>query len=283
MARTLYISDLDGTLLNQRSELDPQACHMLNDAIGRGALFSVATARTPATVSHLLKDVDVSIPLVVMTGAALWNLKTGEYADVQHFEPRQVREVIEAYRAENAAAFLYTLRKGTEGTADKLHIYHFGHMNHIEREFMEERLSSPFKEFEVPESGESLIPEVVRDAVLFFGMQPNEEATGAYRRLQQIEGINPMFYHDWHGDEIAEVEAFPEGATKAKAVRRLARKVGADRIVVFGDNVNDISMMKVADLAVAVGNAVDEVKEVAHTVIGTNLENAVPRFILSEL
>lgn len=282
MKRTRFISDLDGTLLSPDGTLSPTTVTLLNHAISRGALISVATARTPATVSKLLKDVDLQIPLVVMTGGALWDKATGVYSDVQYFEPKKVKEVVGAYTNAGGGGFLYTLPAKDDGR-DIFKIYHMGALNHIEREFMEERLSNPFKTFDVPENGVSTLPEKISDAVLFFGMQPEETARGILDNLKRISDINPMFYHDWHGDEVAEVEAFPPGSTKAQAIRRLATKVGADRIVVYGDNVNDLSMMHIADWSVAVANAVDEVKYEADEVIGSNSADAVARHILEEL
>ena len=67
--------------------------------------------------------------------------------------------------------------------------------------------------------------------------------------------------------------------SKAAAVKQLASEAGADRVVVFGDNLNDIPMMKVADVAVAVNNALPEVKAIAHHIIGSNTADAVARFI----
>ena len=58
---------------------------------------------------------------------------------------------------------------------------------------------------------------------------------------------------------------------------------GADRVVAFGDNINDIPMLREADVAVAVENAVPEVKRIADVIIGPNTTDAVPRFILSAL
>ena len=284
MKRTLYISDLDGTLLAPGGQLSPASVTLLNHAISRGALFSVATARTPATVSHLLKDIDTRLPLVVMTGGALWDMKTGLYSDVQYFRPGQVREIIEAYRApESGGGFLYTLPRRSGDERQIMKIYHVGPINSLERGFMEERIDSPFKRFFVPESGESDLPETIDDAILFFGMQPNAVAEGICSRLDGIRDINPMFYHDWYGPEITEVEAFPSGATKAKAIKRLKEKVGADRLVVFGDNFNDLSMMGVADWSVAVSNAVPEVKRAADEVIGSNAADSVVRYILEDI
>lgn len=285
----MFISDLDGTLLDNTQRISPTSVTLLNHAIARGALFSIATARTPATVSKIMRGIHMNLPMVVMTGAALWDIRTGRYSDVQYFRPEDVKRVTEAYEGAGSGAFLYTLRQDmNEGDASpaggqNIRIYHFGEITEMERRFMLERIHNPFKKFFVDDNGESRLPESVGDAVLFFGIRPDEEAARAYGALRGVHGINPMYYHDWFGPEVAEVEAFPEGATKAKAIKRLARIAGADRIVVFGDNLNDLSMMAVADWAVAMDNAVDEVKMMADEVIGSNEADSVARKILEEL
>ena len=53
-------------------------------------------------------------------------------------------------------------------------------------------------------------------------------------------------------------------------------------VVVFGDELNDIPMFRDADRAIAVGNALPSVMELAHEVIGENSEDAVVNFILEE-
>ena len=59
--------------------------------------------------------------------------------------------------------------------------------------------------------------------------------------------------------------------------------MGARRIVVFGDNRNDIAMMQAADHSVAVGNAFPEVKAAASEVIGVNTADSVARWIEQDL
>ena len=54
---TLYVSDMDGTLLNSQSVISPATAAILSRVISAGALFTVATARTPATVVPLLSGV----------------------------------------------------------------------------------------------------------------------------------------------------------------------------------------------------------------------------------
>ena len=67
--------------------------------------------------------------------------------------------------------------------------------------------------------------------------------------------------------------------SKANAIKSLASEIYAEKIVVFVDNLNDIPMMKIADIAIAMGNAYPEVKEVATHVIGPNSDDSVARWI----
>lgn len=67
--------------------------------------------------------------------------------------------------------------------------------------------------------------------------------------------------------------------TKAEAIDYLAKQCHAERVVVFGDNLNDLLMMEIADHSVAVGNAFKEVKEQANEIIGCNDEDAVAKWI----
>ena len=72
--KSLYVSDMDGTLLNSNSVLSQYTTDKLNELIANeGVLFTVATARTPATVVSLMSNIKATVPFIVMTGAALWD------------------------------------------------------------------------------------------------------------------------------------------------------------------------------------------------------------------
>ena len=58
---------------------------------------------------------------------------------------------------------------------------------------------------------------------------------------------------------------------------------GFDKLVVFGDSANDITMFRIADEAYAVSNAVDELKALATGIIGSNEEDAVAKFLIDHL
>ncbi|MBR6745943.1 MAG: HAD hydrolase family protein, partial [Muribaculaceae bacterium] len=79
--------------------------------------------------------------------------------------------------------------------------------------------------------------------------------------------------------EIAMLEVYVKGVSKANAIKRLMTSTGAERLVVFGDNLNDLPMLDIADVAVVVDNAHEQVKERADIIIGCNNDDAVAQFI----
>ncbi len=275
--RTLYVSDLDGTLLGADSRVSLVSCAMLNEAIARGALFTIATARTPATVSPLLADVDMRLPAVVMTGAATWCRKTRAYSNVNSLATRDADRIITLCERMKLPVFVYTLRD------EVLHVYHTGPLTDAERAFMAERLHTPFKCFHVPSSGVSMPPYTTGEVLLLFAMRPTSEIEPVYDFLRHEHDCNPVFYHETAGSTKALMEIFAPGVSKAAAIREVARQYGATRIVAFGDNINDIPMLQAADVAVAVDNAMPEVKEMADFIIGPHTADSVPRFILNDM
>jgi hydroxymethylpyrimidine pyrophosphatase-like HAD family hydrolase len=122
------------------------------------------------------------------------------------------------------------------------------------------------------------------EALLIFSM--NKYAvlkTIAEDLKSHVPTCSVMVYHDIFDESEGYLEIFTAGTSKAGAIRELAREVGADRVVVFGDNRNDIAMMQAADHSVAVENAFPEVKAAASEVIGPNSADSVARWILHEL
>jgi len=71
----------------------------------------------------------------------------------------------------------------------------------------------------------------------------------------------------------------PAKATKAEAVRKLKRLWDCDKVVSFGDAVNDIPMFEASDECYAVENAVDELKAIATGVIESNESDGIAKWL----
>lgn len=273
--RILYVSDMDGTLLGADSQLSDYTVDALNRLIGGcGMLFTVATARTPATVVPLMSRVRAQLPFVVMSGAALWDPVTASFGQVQVIGEEVVTAVVEIFARHRMAPMVYR-RHG-----NRMHATHCGLLSPAEQTFVEQRQNLPLKEFRLNQSDYTAA--AGDDAMLIFAMND-------YGRLKRVADdvrsrINAevMFYHDIFDPAVGLLEIYRAGTTKAAAIKRLARQVGADRIVAFGDNRNDIAMLQAADVAVAVGNAVPELKNVAQVAIGNNTDNAVANYLIKQ-
>ena len=79
--------------------------------------------------------------------------------------------------------------------------------------------------------------------------------------------------------EMYFLEVFSIEATKASGVMKLKKMLNADRVVAIGDNLNDLEMLKAADLGIAVGDGAEEVKRQADLIIGNSFEDGVARYL----
>lgn len=275
--RTLYVSDLDGTLLDDNSRLSAGTVATLNRVIGElGGLFTVATARTPATVVPLMQDVHATLPFIVIGGSAMWNPVTNAFEHTHGIDDETVNAVDDVFARYAIHPFIYR-RHGSS----MLYAHHYGPLSPQEARFVDERQHLPLKRFILDDihyrhSGD--------EALLIFSLNKFEmlEAIAGDLRAS-VPTCSVMVYHDIFNESEGFLEIFTAGTSKAAAIRDLAREVGADRVVVFGDNGNDIAMMRAADHSVAVENAFPEVKAAASEVIGPNTADSVARWIEREL
>lgn len=74
-------------------------------------------------------------------------------------------------------------------------------------------------------------------------------------------------------------EIMPRKATKAEAIKALKELWHCDRVVSFGDAINDIPMFEISDECYAVENAVPELKALATGIVGSNDDDGVARWL----
>ena len=277
--RILYVTDLDGTLLGNDSRVSQESASILKRMSQQGCLISVATARTPATAEPLLHGCGLWLPAVVFTGAAMWDFAKRRYIDARLLEEPAARTIIEVCHRHDVGTLRYTLvddrmihafYTGKDGAAPSAR----------ERSFMEERHGLELKRFYVNDPRG--LTEGWEHTVMVFAIGEADAVNAAACELRERGGCSVSNYPDIFDSNAALLEVFATGVSKASAVLRLKEMVGADSLTVFGDNLNDLPMMEVADRSVAVANALEPVREAADVVIGSNSADSVARFIASE-
>lgn len=265
MNKRVYISDLDGTLLNNEKQVTEKSKEILNDLISQGMQFSVATARTSATVENLLKDLNINIPVVLMNGVALYDLEQHRYIDVEYIGEEIAYKIIQRLEDAQQGGFIYTIDQG------KLKVYYDKVLNEYETIFYEERKQTKiFTKQRVVD---------VNKIIYFVFMDVKEKVEEIAMLIKDIPGIDYSLYKDNYMEGAYLLEVYSNRASKSNGVLKLKNICGYEEVVCFGDNLNDLSMFKIADYSYAMHNAADELKAVATKVIESNEEDGVARFI----
>lgn len=267
--KTLYVTDMDGTLLNNGSFVSPLSAEIISDLTSQGALITVATARTPATVVPLMADTHTSVPYIVMTGAATFDPAAMAYGSARMIDADAAAKAISIFAGHGINPFIYHL--GDDGG---LTVFHTPVMTEKEEEFYQERADLKLKHFvfdTTMPAGDGII--------LFFATGPTGQLIALADALSATGLYDLSCYPDIFTSGMSMIEVFSRGVSKGSGVDIMACALGVDRVVAFGDNLNDLPMFEAADLRVAVANAFPAVKASADIIIGPNYDDSVARFI----
>ncbi|MBR7142143.1 MAG: HAD-IIB family hydrolase [Clostridia bacterium] len=268
--RTLYISDLDGTLMNSRQQITPFTRLTLNRLISQGMAFTVATARTNATVERLLEGLELRLPVVLMNGVCAYDMKTKTYAYVQAVDPQTAREVLTLLDDYRLSGFWYTIEQGQMTT------WYENLDNPHAREFLEERVNLYGKRFTQTESFHSLLN---LPLVYYSVFDVREKLLPLYEALKAFDTLHVEFYRDIYDTGLWYLEFFSAKASKRNGALWVKEYGGFDYMVGFGDNANDLPLFEACDEGIAPANALPAVKERACLVIGDNDSDGVARYL----
>ncbi len=264
--KTLYISDLDGTLLQQNVQLSQNTIRILNALIEQGMLFTVATARSIVSVKAILKDVPVSVPIVLMNGVCIYDLQKNNYIQIETLPKESIGRLIDLIQTYELKGFAYIIKDGIMST------YYEDLNTKALYDFYQERVTLYQKHFTQIDSFSSLAEEPL---IYFSLMDYLEKLEPVYKALQQIPELNSVFYKDNYSPDLWYLEIYSKAASKYHAVQFLRSYLKPDQVVCFGDNVNDLPLFEASDHKLAVRNAVIALKEKADQVIGANTEDGV--------
>ena len=110
---TLYVSDLDGTLLRSDETISDYTCSVINSLVAKGMYFSYATARSFITAKKVTKGIQVRIPLIVYNGAFVIDNVTEQILIANYFDA-SVTEVLEDLFAHGVYPIVYAQLDGKE-------------------------------------------------------------------------------------------------------------------------------------------------------------------------
>ena len=266
----LFVTDLDGTLINSKREVTEKSLIILNKLIDDGMNFTVATARTPATAVEILKDLNLKLPVALMNGVLIYDTKTLKYIDTKEMDKEATDKVLNIFEKYNKNPLVYGVKD------NHLWVYHKEFEHAYEYNFYKERADKELKTFvEIKDYKNAIVD---NNIINFVAFDTYEKIKSIAEEIKFIEGITVNYYEDVYEDCYF-LEAYSNKASKANGIKYLSKYIDYSKVICFGDNLNDIPMFELADEAYATANAVEEIKKIATDVIGSCENDGVAEFL----
>ena len=203
-------------------------------------------------------------------GGIIYDIASGSYIKNEFIEPSASAEVLRAFERNGVHCFMYRIEN------DTLICYYSELTSNVMRSFAEVRKNSYKKPFVRLEHLSEMADGC---AVYFTTTGPYEELYPVKCAVEKIAGVDHAFYLDVYNGAWY-LEVFSDKASKAAGIGFLREKYGFDKVVAFGDNLNDLPMFSRADVRVAVKNARPEVIAAADLTAPSNSEDGVAMWLL---
>lgn len=261
MEPLLYVCDLDDTLLGKDKRISKVNLDAVLKIQRSGVPFTIATGRSHLQIREYISQLEIEIPVITCNGGVTSTPKKENLLSVAYVEP-EIAKKITAFCEGNKLDYLMYTARNICYTKESVRIIGYFKYN--------ENLKNP--EFTVPLKCMDEVTDADYNEAIKILVLGDYEMLDYIKREFNKEGKLTIVSS---GKGLVDIMA--KATSKGDAVEKLARSldIPLDRVVVFGDSPNDVSMFEAAGTSVAVGNAVDEVKAIAtHTTL-PNYEDGV--------
>ena len=267
---TLYVTDLDGTLLNSDSHLTQESYEILQPLIDDGLNLAIASARSHNSILSIIEPLKVKLPILCHNGTFIFDPNNEKFIHTVTLPDEDIECIIDMALAHEIYPFIYTLKD------DSPHVFYSKLESYAEKTYFKTRIEMGDKRFVHDRDYELYKKE---DAFYISLVGPYGPLSEVVKYYTDVENVDVSLTKDVYFDNFWWVEIMPIKAGKGNGIEFLRELYKPRQIVCFGDNTNDITMFQKADHAVSVENAVSDLKKIAHEVIGTNNENSVAKYI----
>lgn len=271
--KTLFVSDLDGTLLTAKETVSEYSLRLLNKLIDEdGVLFTYATARSLNSAAKAVWGLRQNLPVILYNGAIIMEPWNGNKLYNSHFTGTvraDIRRILHEY---DVWPLVYSFLGNKERVS-----WLRGRETEGMKRYLSRRAGDPrLNPVDSPD-------ELKDDEIFYYTYIDAKERTDVLHAVFEKDARFRCIYQQETYQSDYWLEIMPAGTSKGAAATVLKERLGAERLVVFGDALNDRELFRAADEAYAVENADEELKKVATAVIGYSEEDSVSKFIRDNL
>jgi len=274
LGRTLYVTDLDGTILNHEQRVSEKSIAILNRLMEKGLLLTYATARSIVSSTVVTEGLRITTPVITSNGVSIIDPITRNILYSSAFQKMELQILKEYIRKYNIYPLVFSFLDGVEKCS---------YVKGKETEGMVRFLNLPVRKVDPRMRPVDSFDKLFEGEVFYISCIGGEHTFDEISKEVDTEQkfkwfLAPQLYNLDYWLEI-----MPSTVSKANAIKKLQNMMNCDRVVCFGDGVNDIPMFEYADECYAVENAVDELKAIATGVIGSNEADGVARWLEEHL
>lgn len=269
------VSDLDGTLLNQSHMLGKKNAEAVLKAQAAGFEFMVATGRHWGSVDPILREYGIHCRSILLNGALYQDEKGNVKKEiaVDNDRAKQVMDILERYHIN---AHLYTSKGTAAAHPEKLR------EEFIERLQKDEQVSLDEIEVIMKKSNFCSFDIHIQSMEEYFSSNPviykieafSNDDMAMLQVRYALEKIKDVILTDsiGHNFELTDVRA-----QKGYMLEEVIQELGytKDEVIVFGDSMNDLSMMELFPNSYAMENSCQRILETAKFKTGKNTEDAI--------
>ena len=248
----MLMFDLDGTLLTSEKKLSERTLQVLKNYKEYGFKIGVSTSRSETNSMTFLLELKPDV--LISSGGAL--VKNGlEYIYTAEYSVLETRRMIELTRE--------VCGDDCEITMDTITNHYWNYK--VDPKTLDQSwgdsIYTDYSGFDMP---------VLKMCVEI--LEPNN-AKRLMKKLPECDCIR-FSDGDWY-------KFTKKGVTKENAILKVCNACGfsTEEIIAFGDDYADIGMLELCGLGVAMGNAIEKVKNRADIIIGTNDEDGIADFL----
>ncbi|MFI3284061.1 MAG: Cof-type HAD-IIB family hydrolase [Erysipelotrichaceae bacterium] len=250
MLKHIIASDLDGTLLNKKSEVSKTTETLMNQFIDQGHIFVTCTSRSFTGLPVTLENIHFRYS-ICNNGAAIYDHQLQNIVASFQLATAHIRPILEI-----DLPFIKSVTFVHQGIVYSLPILldifrHYG--------FSEEKLSHTQQTRVLTEDILEKLDQLEFIDKLHFNFYTNKERNEFLKRIPQSP------YYNLAASSEENIEITATDASKGKALLHLAKLLELENtpILSFGDNLNDLPLFEVATKKIALSNAVEALKDEA--------------------
>lgn len=270
MGYKMVCIDMDGTLLSSRKKISDENKNAIKKVYDKGVEVVVTTGRIYNNAEYYSNLLGVKSPVIAANGAIV---KSKVDSRILYENPIKIEECIKLIDLLYEMKLLFHFYT-TDGIFCNNVLTRIATKAYMTKQVGHESLKINYHVIKSKEKWKEFFKENNNKITkcIIFSISP-EQIVKCKERLKALEGIV------YFGAGKRSIEVNNRGVSKGNAVRALAQKYGIKReeIICIGDNENDLSMIEYAGVGIAMGNAIDSVKEIADYITSSNDDNGVAK------